>query len=215
MREIASIALIAALLSSGAVLFGQPEPNRRELPQAARQLNLLDFTLGKSTLDDVRARLGDSKTRKCSREEEASNEICYVSAGPDRTKVVFMAGFSGGWTQLDGYKIVSSELHPECYRLCSPGTFATNEIRTPSGLRLGLTRQEVMRVMGKPTHSRRKQDYVPIRITPANDERRDRAAEQGLSVPLKNPYWNVLDTVYVVLANGIVVELEVLHTVSY
>jgi hypothetical protein len=35
------------------------------------------------------------------------------------------------------------------------------------------------------------------------------------SSPVKDPYWDVQDTIYMILANDRVEEIEVLHTVSY
>src|SRR5579872_5249435 len=77
-------------------------------PRSARvvsgNLTILGFTLGKSTLAEVQARLGRSEIKRCSRDEGAPKELCYASAGSDHTGVVFEAGFSGGWERLEGFK---------------------------------------------------------------------------------------------------------------
>ena len=103
------------LLTLGASL---ASAQSQQVPNIAEHLEILGFTLGSSTLSDVQAKFGKSATRKCSREEEAPAELCYVSAGKDQTRVVFEAGFSGGWKELDGYKVIAGSLQRPCYRRC-------------------------------------------------------------------------------------------------
>ena len=95
---------------------------------------------GKSTLAEVEAKLGKSAARKCSREEEASKEVCYL-AGEGQTRVVFEAGFSGGWKELDGYKMIAGSLQRPCYRQCPRVSQVTDDVQTEGGLKLGLTNE--------------------------------------------------------------------------
>src|SRR5437762_10447522 len=99
------------------------------------QLSFLGFTLEKNTLEDVQAKLGISRTFRCT---DQANEICYM--GRDGTRVAFESGFSGAWTELDGYKIISNEVKSQCYRQCSASASVDKDVHTAAGLRLGLTR---------------------------------------------------------------------------
>src|SRR5579872_146075 len=105
-------------------------------PSTAGHLEILGFTLGRSTLAEVEAKLGKSAARKCSHEEEASKEVCYL-AGKGQTRVVFEAGFSGGWMELDGYKLIAASLQPPCYRQCPRVAQVTSDVQTQGGLKLG------------------------------------------------------------------------------
>ena len=129
--------------------------------------------------------------------------------------MVFESGVSGGWTKLDGYKIISARLNPQCYRQCSAAAFANNSIRTSGGLRLGLTRQEVIQLLGKPTHAAGNKLTFQWQSRQAMTKEEIEKESKTFSSPAKNPYWNVLDTIYMTLANDRVEEIEVLHTVSY
>jgi hypothetical protein len=176
------------------------------------QSSLLGFSLEKDTLDDVRAKLGNSKIRKCSRVEEASNEICYI--GSDRTIAVFEAGFSGGWTKLDGYKIVSAQLNPLCYRLCSASNLVKNDLTTVAGVKLGLTRQQVVQVLGQPTHAtRNKLTFESQLRRPMTTEQMQKGNKASSSVR-KDTYWDVVDTVDLILSNDRVIEIIVHRTVT-
>src|SRR4051794_37274042 len=110
--------LTVVAFGSASITFVRPDSQTSSDPNVKSQLTVMGFTLGKSTLADVQARLGRSAPRKCSREEEASKEVCYVSSGKDHTKVIFEAGFSGGWTELDGYKVIAAGVERRCYREC-------------------------------------------------------------------------------------------------
>src|SRR5437762_2646640 len=106
-----SLKLIIASLVLLTFNTGSVSAESQAAPKIAKHLEILGFTLGKNTLADVQAKLGKSVARRCSREEEASKEVCYVAAGKHQTRVVFESGFSGGWKELDGYKVIAGSLH--------------------------------------------------------------------------------------------------------
>jgi hypothetical protein len=146
-----SIKACIVLLTIGAGLASAQSHPATKVPG---HLKMMGFTLGKSTVADVQASLGKSVPRKCSREEEASKEVCYVSTGKDQTKVVFEAGFSGGWKELDGYKVIAGTSERRCYRQCPRASQVTSDVQTEGGLKLGLTREQLIALLGAPKQAR-------------------------------------------------------------
>ena len=206
-----SIIASLVLLTLGASLASaqsQPAPN------VAGHLEMLGFTLGKSTLTDVESKLGKSAARKCSREEEASKEVCYL-AGEGQTRVVFEAGFSGGWKELDGYKVIAGSLQRPCYRQCPRAPQVTGDVRTESGLKLGLTREQLMALLGPPKRTRgNKLSFEWQSRQPMTKEQQETESKTSNS-PVNDAYFDVQDTIEVTMANSKVVEFTVHHIVTY
>jgi len=195
--------LIVVFFFTGIASFGQSSDDRAVRSPATQHLTLLGFALGKSTLADVEAKLGKSQIRRCSREEEASKEICYLSRD-GKAQAVFQAGFSGGWKELDGFKIISRTLNPNCYSQCAATSLARESFRTQGGLHLGMTRKEVMDLLGEPTHSK------VNKITFQWHTRQPKSEPSST----KDDYWDVQDTINVVFVNSLVVEVKVQHLVT-
>lgn len=184
-------------------------------PQVDGHLKLLGFTLGKSTLADVQAQFGKSVTRKRSSEEEASEEVCYVSVGNDQTKVVFEAGFSGGWKQLDGFKVIAGEVEHPRYRQCTRASQVTIAVRTDAGLKLGMTRQQLLALLGAPKEVRGSHHTFEWDSRQAMTKEQEEAESKTFKSPVTDAYYDVQDTIEVTLADSKVVEFAVHHIVTY
>ena len=203
---------VGLLLVAGATIGGQ-RPTKR--PDVTSHLSLMGFTLERSTLADVQNKLGATASGSCSTGEEASKMICYVSSAPDKTRVVFESGFSGGWSTLDGFKVVSVTLAEDCRFQCLRTPAFENGIKTNGGLRLGLTRQELLALLGPPTKvngSRLTFEWQSQR--PMTREEIDQET-RTFNAPVTNPYFDVLDTVDVRLTNSSVTEFEIRRTTTY
>lgn len=186
----------------------QPSPN------IAGHLEMLGFTLGKSTLADVESKLGKSAARKCSREEEASKEVCYL-AGEGQTSVVFEAGFSGGWKELDGYKVIASSLPRPCYRQCPRASQVTGEVQTEGGLKLGLTREQLIALLGPPKRTQGNKLKFEWQSRQEMTKEQQKAESKTFKSPVTDAYYDVQDTIEVTLADSKVVEFVVHHIVTY
>ena len=177
------------------------------------QLRLLGFTLGSSTLADVQNELGPARAGACSKEEESSKVICYVSDGPDKTRILFEAGFSGGWSRLDGVRVSSGKLAPTCLIQCT--AMAETAVHTDGGLRLGLTRQELIKLLGLPAQANGNSltfEWLSKRpMTKAEIDRETRT----FKAPVTDPYWDVQDTVEVTMNDSKVAEFHIKHIVTY
>jgi hypothetical protein len=187
----------------------------QQAPNLAGHLKMMGFTLGKSTLADVQMALGKSAARKCLRDEEASKEVCYVSAGKDQTKVVFEAGFSGGWKELDGYKVIAAGVERRCYRQCPRASHITSAVQTDGGLKLGLTRGQLIALLGPPTQTRGNKLSFQRESRQAMTKEQIEAKSKTFKSRVTDAYYDVQDTIEVTLVDSKVVEFGVHHIVTY
>jgi len=124
---------------------------------ASYNLSVLGFTLGKSTFKNVQDKLGTAEYYRNKIDgESADGEIYYIStAKGDDTVIEFSSGPSGGWEQLDGFIITTSqnltkEINP------TPSVIVNRKTSTKSGLRLGLSPKDFERIIGrKPSFKKR------------------------------------------------------------
>lgn len=202
---------LLVLTLGGSLVSAQSQP----APRIAEHLEILSFKLGSSTLTDVQAKFGKSATRKCSREEEVPAELCYASAGKNHTRVVFEAGFSGGWEKLDGYRVIAGSLQRPCYRQCPRASQVTSDLRTKGGLKLGLTREQLIVLLGAPKETRGNElSFQWQSRQPMTKEQRKGESETFKS-PVTDAYYDVQDTIKATLADSKVVEFAVHHFVTY
>jgi hypothetical protein len=125
------------------------EESAKNVDIAAGDAAILGFSIGHATLKDVQAKLGSASVRRVSREEESDVSICYVSPA-DGTVLVFYTGVMGGGTDITWFALWSHEAaYPHASR-CTPSKLVTRSLSTESGVRLGLTKEEVERIVGKP-----------------------------------------------------------------
>lgn len=213
-RAILKIIAPMILFSMRADSLGQTEaPRPKRISEVSQHFSFLGFTLGKSTLADVQTKLGHSEILKCSQEEEAGEEVCYVSPGDDQTKVVFESGFSGGWTELDGFKLISGKLKPRCYRECTRTPLVHGNLCTVGGLKLGLTERQLKELLGSPKRTRgNKLTFRWQSRLPMSKEQIEKG--QQTSLPMKDAFWDVVDTVEVTLMDSKAVEFHVKHIVT-
>jgi hypothetical protein len=208
LKSISAGFLLMTLGVSLASAQSQPAPN------IAGHREMLGFTLGKSTLADVESKLGKSAARKCSREEEASKEVCYL-AGEGKTIVVFEAGFSGGWKELDGYKVIEGSLQRPCYRQCPRAAQVIGDVQTEGGLKLGLTREQLIALLGPPKRTRGNKLSFVWQSRQAMTKEQQEAASRTFKSPVTDPNYDVQDAIEVMLADSRVIEFEVQHIVTY
>jgi len=170
---------------------------------------MLDFTLGpKSTLSDVETKLGKSAVRRCGIEEE---EVCYL-AGTGQTRVVFEAGPG---TCLVGFRVIAGSLRPPCYRGCPRASQVTGDVQTEGGLKLGLTREQLIALLGPPKEIRGDKLSFEWESRQAMTKEEEERESKTFNSPVTDAYWDVQDTIEVTLADSKVVEFEVDHVLSY
>jgi len=184
-------------------------------PDVSQHLSLMGFTLEMNTLADVESKLGPSTPGSCSQEVESSKMICYVSAGPTKTRIFFESGSSGGWSRLDGFRVVSENVTPTCRLQCKSTTAFGGDIQTSGGMKLGLTKAELIALLGSPRKvSGNRLTFEWWSKRPMTKAEIDQET-QTFKAPVTSPYWDVHDTVEVTLSDSKVSEFEVHHTVIY
>jgi hypothetical protein len=207
---------IIALSISGILLLLCPQVDAQQAtkPDVSANLTLMDFTLGKNTLADVQSKLGPSTAGACSHEVEASKMICYISQGPNKAKIFFESGFAGGWSRLDGFKVVSGNLGSTCRLQCATMIAAEDSVQTGGGLKLGMSKRELVALLGPPSKVgrnrltfewRSKKEMTKIEA----DKEPHVAQDTG-----RNPYWDIQDTIDVTLVGSQVAGFTVHHIVT-
>jgi len=109
-------------------------------------ITILGLTLGMNTLGDAQKVIGPAAVTRGEYRHDP-HTVCYVSNDPaDPTVLKLRTDYYGDWYRLTGFEI-SSISAKEC---CSSSKLVKRNIATPSGLRLGLTHDEVTSILGKP-----------------------------------------------------------------
>jgi len=210
--DVIVVAPLAFLLVTAQAVGGQRSVGT---PDLTPQMSLMGFSLERSTLTDVQGKLGATTPGSCSAEEEASKVICYVSSGPDKTRVVFESGFSGGWSVLDGFRVVSGSLTPNCRLQCLRTSAFDNGIKTSGGLRLGLTRQQSVALLGPPKkETRNRLTFERQWKRPMTKAEIDKET-QTFKTLVTEPYFDVLDNIEVTFTGATVSEFEIRRTTTY
>jgi hypothetical protein len=210
-----SVALRTALvflLAGVAVARGQ----RSSKPDVSTQSSLLGFTLEKSTFTDVQDKLGAAKIGQCSHEVEPISYIGYVSVTSDKNKVLFESNRFDPPFELSGFRVVAgSRSTAPCQIQYKPSAAFDGDVETAGGLKLGLTKAELLALLGSPSK------VSGNRITfkwwwkrPMTKAEIDQETKT-FKAPVTKPYWDVHDVINVVLSDAKVVDFEVQRTVTY
>src|SRR2546429_7490493 len=129
-------------------LCDQQKTKRVEITDA--DATILGFAIGNASVKDVQAKLGSAKIERVSREEESDTAMCYVSP-VDGTVLVFYSGAMGGWKDITWFAIWSREAPYPNPSQCASSPLISQNLATDSGLRLGLTKNELEGIAGRPT----------------------------------------------------------------
>jgi hypothetical protein len=152
-----SVALLLGLLLAYSTLSAPALP--KDEPECAKQgmgkleladedLTILGLTIGRASLKDVETKLGLARSIQAHGDATASRTICYVSPA-DGTVLEFGAGPMGGFTDVTEFEIWSREAKFPNASACRPSTLVHRGISTKSGIRLGLTLDELNKIVGK------------------------------------------------------------------
>ena len=132
-----AIALACVILNQGSC--GQSDKSQID----PKNFQVLGFTLGSNEVEELEAKLGRAEVTHAS--EHAITQRCYVSSEPDRTTVVFE-----DWVgTLVGFRIES--VGADSKLGCVTTSLISANLITGSGLLLGLNKDQVIAILGKPT----------------------------------------------------------------
>ena len=137
-------------------------PTRIEHPNTS-DLTLLGISLGRANLASVRKKLGPAKIWSSGDAAAAEHKVCYTTHGPRQIVTVFasnseMAGPPEN--TVTEIRVVQGAKYPSLSK-CWPTSASTGDVRTQSGLSLGLSEQDVRKILGTPTRvAGAKLDYL-------------------------------------------------------
>jgi hypothetical protein len=178
--------------------------------------SILGFMLEKSSFADVQGRLGATKIGQCAWEAEPTSYIGYVSLNPGKTKILFESNRFDPPFELSGFRVVANGRSTSpCQIQFKPSAVFDRDARTGGGLKLGLSKAELLALLGSPSRvdgNRFTFEWWSKRpMTKAEIDHQT----QTFKAPVTRPYWDVGDVINVVLDDSKVVDFEVLRTVTY
>lgn len=159
-----------------------------------RNLQWGGITMGSSTLDDVRGLFGPAPQARDSNFEGSPISICY--GGPGAT-LRASSGAAGGWKTVNVLRIQVAG--PDGVS-CAPGSIAVAGLSTRDGLRLGLSKRQVLRVLGPPdTRQLRKFIYK-------------RVARRQLSGGASGRAVDIVSSIEIEFVRDVVTSIELAHS---
>ena len=204
--------VLALLLAGVSVARGQ----RSSKPYVSSQSSLLGFTLEKSTFADVQAKLGAAKIGQCSHEVEPISYIGYVSLTSDKAKVLFESNRFDPPFELSGFRVVAGNRSTApCQIQFKPSAVFDSDVQTGGGLKLGLTKAELLVLLGSPSKvSGDRLTFERWSKRPMTKAEIDQET-QTFKAPVTRPHWDVHDVINIALSDSKVVDFEVQRTVTY
>ena len=191
------------------------ENGARRVEVAKADATILGLAIGRSSLQDVQAKLGHSNLTRMSKDEESDVSVCYVSP-TDGTVLVFYSGVMGGGVDITWFAVWSREAAFPHYSRCTSSRLVSRNLSTESGLRLGLTREKVDRIVGKPTKPGRtstKYEYL-CRSKMTDNEIKGFKTANNWDVT-SDPYFDRMSWIEVHYANSKASRIEVGEIESY
>jgi hypothetical protein len=203
---------LALLLAGFPAARGQPSSKA----EVSSHLSLLGFRLGKSTFANVQDKLGAAKIGQCSHEVEPISYIGYVSQRPDETRILFESNRSDPPFEVSGFRVVAGNRSTSPCQIQYKGSAAFgSSVQTGGGLKLGLTKTELVALLGSPSKvSENQLTFEWWSKRPMTKAEIDQET-QTFKAPVTRPYWDVHDTINVVLSESKVADFEVQCTVTY
>lgn len=191
---------------------------RSSKPDVSLKLGVsgFSFRLEKSTFAEVQGKLGAAKIGQCSHEVEPISYIGYVSLSPAKTKILFESNRFDPPFELSGFRVAAgSRSTSPCQIRYKPSAAFDTDVQTAGGLKLGLSKAELLALLGSPTKvSANRLTFERWSKRPMTKAEIDRETKT-FKAPVTRPYWDVHDVISVSLSNSKVVEFELQRTVTY
>jgi hypothetical protein len=177
-------------------------------------LTILNFTIGIHSLEDVQKELG--YTQFLQRREHAPFQICYKSTlKSDETKVVFEAGPMGGWKKLTAFKIISNKANLLGSDKCEKSTFISKRIQTKSGIRLGITKGQLEKILGSPSKEINNNLFFVYRTKRNMSESEIKKMAELWPQVRDNPFFDVSSVVHAIFLNSELISVAISKIETY
>jgi hypothetical protein len=150
-KLLANTRIFAVGAHIGARLSPQSPVPQRDL--AIEHRTILGITLGQANLSAVQRHLGKAKLWSDGDAATLEGKVCYVTQGPDSLVIIFaknaeMAGPPEH--ELTDIRILSSAAYKDRAN-CQSLPVERDKVVTPSGLKIGISREKVRDTLGPPT----------------------------------------------------------------
>lgn len=137
----ASLLVACASTDSGAI-----QREFSDSPPARENFEILGFTIGVSTIEEIESRLGS--TRMMPGQRGMGYRFCFSSTKPDdETRVFFETDHLISSRKLTGFQVDSGGRGAADGAVCSQSERVSRMAATSSGIRLGLTKGEVYEIV--------------------------------------------------------------------
>jgi hypothetical protein len=133
---------------------GCGEPGVGKLQLTKEDTTILGLTIGSASLKDVEARLGQTGSLPIGGNASASTTICYVSP-TDGTVLTFSSSDMGGHVNVTEFALWSREAKFPNVSACKLSKLVSRSLSTSSGIRLGLSAQQLTDIVGTNPKTRR------------------------------------------------------------
>jgi hypothetical protein len=156
-------------------------------------LTILGFRLFKNNFRDVRSKLGPAALSHPidGSGHESPHQICYVAENGDGTDLVLEAGWATNWTALSGFTLTSGR-GPKSKAQCKKSSSVYKDISTPNGLRLGLTKVQLISILGKPTRVSGETFYYDLCSRRRMSKKELANTVSGAEA---DPYWDICNSI--------------------
>ena len=124
---------------------------------SSSNFRVLDVTVGSDDLEAVQKKFGPAKVMSRGDASTGRSQICYVGSDGQT-----YAAFEIGEVQY-GFYLFKRGPKWSGSDQCTGSKLVTSNLKTASGLHLGLSRAAVQRILGKPTSSRPNGDLIYFR----------------------------------------------------
>ncbi len=165
---------------------------------------ILGITIGKSSFEDVEAKLGPAQT-------SPRNTICYISR-KDGTVLTFRTGPMGGFQFVTQFGLWSREANFPNTKACTSSEQVSRSLSTESGIRLALNVQDLDRIAGThPKINGAENSYQYLCRQKMTEIELTRAGTSATEFP----YWFVTSSLDAWLAGTRVTHVEIGKFTSY
>ncbi|MCV6606811.1 MAG: hypothetical protein OIF32_01240 [Campylobacterales bacterium] len=178
---------------------------------------IFGLTIGKNNFEDLKKYFGEivpfKRDPTC---VSCPKEACYVSKNKE-IAIVFYKYNSWDFYQF----IITEDPQKTDEKHCVKTDKVDNSIETKSGLKIGMTHQEISKILTAPVYSKPyKKKYFFHKQLKLSPKRLQKSIQQDLqnNIPIncKNYYYDVVgDIIFLFNERGLVKELSVSYTESY
>jgi hypothetical protein len=150
LHKLRIVSYLLVTLATGPLIAQGPNASGFPRDLAPDSTTILGITLGRSNLANVRAKFGPAKLRSDGDASTAERRLCYLTREPNPLAIIFASNAEMAPSQeVTDIRILKGNDYTDrsqCLRL----VIGADQIRTTSGLEIGISRESFVRFWGHP-----------------------------------------------------------------